>query len=513
MPRLKPGPAGQIDAPAGAGTSLTQMGRVQRIRVIGGLAACLAVAMPAAAAEWFVAVGARGDGTAATPFGRIQDALAAAQPGDVVTVGAGTYRERLRTVRDGQPRLSITLRSAAGPGSVTVTSPGRVFTVDHAYVTVDGLVFDGEYGASDTVRISGAADYFTLRNTEVRRSTSDLIDMAGPTGVLIEHCLIHHALNAARGRTDAHGIAAGPVRQLTIRNTDIHTFSGDGVQVDPGRSAPGWDDVTLDGVRIWLEPLAADENGFPAGAVPGENAIDTKAAANLPRARLTIRNVTTWGFRNGLITNMAAFNLKEHIDAALEGVTVFDSEIAFRLRGGGKTGPGAWVTVTNAVVHSVRTAYRYEDDIQKLYIRNNTVGRDVTRTFQAAASNAEGLQVQNLLMLGSRPREAAGPSNLIAAEPWFVDASRHDYRLAGDVPAVDAGVTLPEVPVDRDGVKRPAGRGYDVGAYEWNKTPPTDSETRRSPRTSARLESRPGRGRPHSPVRRRERTRSSAVAC
>jgi hypothetical protein len=479
----------------------------------GAAALVLWCATSATATEWFVSPGSHGDGSASAPFGRIQDALAAARPGDVVSVRKGTYRERLRTVRNGRSNLRITLRAADGRGSVVVTSSGRVLTVGHAYFTVDGLVLDGEYGISDTVALSDAADYFVLRNSEIRRSAVELIDMAGPTGVLIEHCLVHHALNAAGGRTDAHGIAAGSVRQLMIRDTDIHTFSGDGVQIDSERSAPGWNDVTLDGVRIWLEPLAADENGFPAGTVPGENAIDTKAAANLPRARLTIRNVTAWGFRNGLITNMAAFNLKEHIDAALDGVTVFDSEIAFRLRGGGKAGAGAWVTVTNAVVHSVGTAYRYEDDIEKLHIRNNTVGRDVTRTFQAAASNARGLHVQNLLMLGSRPREAAGPSNLIAAEPWFVDASRHDYRLAGDVPAVDAGVTLPEVLLDRDGVKRPVGRGYDVGAYEWNKTPATGSETRRSPRTSARLESRPGRARPHSPARRRERTTSSAVAC
>ena len=425
-----------------------------------------------AAAEWFVAAGARGDGKASAPFGLIQDALAAAQPGDVVTVRPGTYRERLATVRHGTANLPITLRSADGRGSVVVRAVGRVLTVDHAYFTVDGLVLDGEYGASDTVRVSGAAHYLTLRHTEVRRSAHDLIDMAGPRGVLIEQCLIHHALNAGGGRTDAHGIAAGPVQQLTIRDTDIHTFSGDGVQVDPGRSAPGWNDVRLDGVRIWLEPLAADENGFPAGTVPGENAIDTKAAATLKRARLTIRNVTAWGFQNGLITNMAAFNLKEHIDATLDGVTVFDSQIAFRLRGGGRTGPGAWVTVTNAVVHSVLTAYRYEDDIQRLHIWNNTVGRNVTRVFQAALSNREGLDVRNLLMMDGRPREAVDPSNLVATDHWFVDASRHDYRLVADAPAIDAGVTVPDVAIDRDGVNRPVGRAHDVGAYERSPNRP-----------------------------------------
>ena len=139
-----------------------------------------------------------------------------------------------------------------------VTVSGRVFSAFHAHVTVEGVIMDGQYGASDTVRVGDAAHYFTLRNAEVRRSTRDLIDIGDARGVLIENSLIHHALNAANGRTDAHGIVAGAVQDLTIRQTEIHTFSGDGFQVDPGRSAPGWNRVTIEDSRIWLAPLPRD---------------------------------------------------------------------------------------------------------------------------------------------------------------------------------------------------------------------------------------------------------------
>jgi hypothetical protein len=284
---------------------------------------------------------------------------------------------------------------------------------------------------------------------------------------VIDNCLIHHALNAADGRRDAHGIAAGSVQDLTVRNTEIHTFSGDGVQLDPDRSAPGWKAVTLDGVRIWLAPLPAPENGFAAGIVPGENGVDTKASNRLPRATLTIRNSTVWGFRAGLMRNMAAFNLKENINATLDRVTVFDSEIAFRVRGGGTAPTGAWVTVKNAVVHDVVTAYRYENNVQNLCIWNNTVGNGVTRAFEAAESTSAGLDVRNLLVLGARPREAAGPSNMAVTERVFVDARHHDYRLAAGASAIDAGVSLSAVTLDRHGVPRPVGVAYDIGAYEW----------------------------------------------
>ena len=417
------------------------------------------------ATEWFVAPGSRGTGISTSPFGRIQDAIKAAQPGDVVTVRSGTYVERLATLRNGSSKARITVRAAGTRGSVVVTAPGRVLTVNHSYVVVEGLVLDGQYGLDDTVRISTAGHFFQLRNSEVRRATRDLVDMAAPQGVLIENSLIHHALNAANGRTDAHGIVAGAVKNLTIRNTEIHTFSGDGVQMDPSRSAPGWSGVAIQGCRIWLAPLPVATNGFAAGTVPGENALDTKASASLPRAILVIRNTTASGFRAGLIGNMAAFNLKENIDAVIDGVTVHDSEIAFRLRGA--TAGGAWVAVKNAIVYNVSTAFRYEDNIQNLRIWNGTLGRGVTRAFQEAGAASGALDVRNLLVLGPLTADASHPSNRSVGSGAFVNAAAHDYRLAAGSVAIDGGVGLAGVAADRVGTRRPQGYAYDVGAYEW----------------------------------------------
>ena len=422
----------------------------------------------AAAAEWFVAVGGTGNGTSAAPFGRIQDAIGIAQPGDTITIGSGTYVETLRTVRGGSATLPIRLRAQGARGTTVVTFAGRVLYVTHAYVQVERLVLDGQYSAADTVNVASTGSFLTLRDVEVRRSSKDLIDMGAPQGVLIEGCLIHHALNAAGGRTDAHGIVAGAARDLTIRNTEIHTFSGDGFQIDPGRSAPGWDRVTIEGSRIWLAPLPAPVNGFPAGTVPGENAVDTKVGSTLPRATITIRDTIAWGFRGGLLANMAAFNLKENISATVDRVTVYDSEIAFRLRGAGAAATGAWVTVKNAVVYDVTKAFRYEDNIQNLKIWNSTLGKSVTSPFQAASSVSTGLEVRNLLVLGGTlPSQAAHPSNRNAGPETFVDVNANNYGTVAGSAAIDAGVAIPGVTSDRTGASRPQGSGYDVGAYEW----------------------------------------------
>jgi len=421
----------------------------------------LGAAAPAHSAEWFVSPGGVGTGSGSFPFGRIQDALNAARAGDVITVAPGTYAETLTTVRDGAAGAPITLR-AAQPRTAVATRAGRVLSVGHAYLVVEGLVLDGQYGPDDTVRVTSAGNFLELRNVEVRRSSRDLIDLGSPEGVVIDGCLIHHALNPVGGRSDAHGVVGGAVRNLTIRDTEIHTFSGDGVQVDPGRTAPGWDQVTVERSKIWLAPLPAPENGFAAGVVPGENAIDTKQAATNIRSRLVVRDTIAFGFRAG-ITNMAAFNLKDYVDATIDGVTVFDSEIAFRLRGPAE---GALVLVKNAVVYNVVTAFRYEDDIQNLRIWNSTIGGNVSRTFQAASALKATLDVRNLLSMPALTSEAKPSSNLRVSASSFVDASTHDYHLAPGSPAIDSGEGLGDVTIDRDDLARPQGSRYDVGAYE-----------------------------------------------
>jgi hypothetical protein len=425
----------------------------------------LLLAAPADAADWFVAPGGTGVGTAAAPFGRIQDALNVAGPGDTVVIRPGTYAETVRSVRGGVQGAPVHLRAERERGSVVVTARGRVLDLGHPHMMVEGLVIDGQYGTSIAVTILSTAHYATLRNVEVRRSSRDLIDIGSAEGVLIEGSLIHHALNAEGGRRDAHGIAAGAVRNLVVRDTEIHTFSGDAIQIDPSRRAPGWTGVTVERCRFWLAPLPEATNGFPAGTVPGENAIDLKAAPTSARATLVVRDTEAWGFRDGLISNMAAFNIKEHVDVLMDGVTVHDSEIAFRLRGGpANPRGGAHVTIMNAVVYDTDTAFRYEQDIERLAVWNSTIGSGVARPFRAASSHGEGLDVRNVLVLGSLPPEAAHQSNAGVTAAAFADAAVHDYRLAAGSPAVGAGVAIDAVRHDRAGAPRRAG-AYDAGAY------------------------------------------------
>ena len=430
-------------------------------RLVAAALLVAASAVQATAAEWHVAPGGAGGGTSASPFSRIQDALNVAQPGDAIVVAPGTYRETLVTVRAGTAEAPIVVRVRDVRGSAIVTVSGRVLSVNHPYITVRGLVLDGQFGHDDVVKVASAATRLTLTNVEVRSTSRDGIDIGATADVLIEGSLVHHTLNAADGRTDAHGIVAGAARRLTIRGTEVHTFSGDAFQIDPGRASPGWADVVIEGCRFWLRPLPGPVNGFAAGVVPGENAVDTKSDAAMARGSLTIRDSEFYGFAGGVIRNMAALNIKEHVDVVIDRVTVHSSEIAFRLRG------PARVRVQNAVVHSTTVAVRYEDNIQGLRIWNSTFGHRIERAFVAASAPDSAIDARNLAILApTLPAEASGSSNLAVSPAAFVNAASHDYQLSATSPAADRGAAIPEVTVDRRGTPRPQGARYDVGAYE-----------------------------------------------
>jgi hypothetical protein len=431
------------------------------------LALCPATAH---AKDWFVAPGGAGTGTQGSPFGSIQDALLVSEPGDTVIVRPGTYSESIKTVRSGSAGSPIVIRGNGQRGAVVVTKPGTVLQIAHSFVTIENVAIDASYAARTALKVSAGVQSAVLRQVEVRRSGRDCVDIGAAMDVLIEDSLIHHCLNAAGGRTDAHGVVAGAVRGLTLRGTEIHSFSGDAIQLNRTGTdvADGWTDVLIERCRLWLAPLTREENGFPAGTITGENALDTKVAPTSPRARITIRDTEAWGFGGGLINVQAAFNLKENIDATIDGVTVSKSEVAFRIRGSVNGKTGARVRMQNVVLHDVAVGVRYEDVIQDLRIWNTTFGRNVARTFaDVSSSGGAKPDIRNVAFLrAGLPVEADDRSNLAVTEAAFVNAAAHDYRPAQGSRLIDAGVAIADVESDRTGTSRPQRRAHDVGAYE-----------------------------------------------
>ena len=364
-------------------------------------------------------------------------------------------------------------------------------TPTHPEFKLLDVVIDGQFGPDDAVKVRGDAHYFTMRNVEVRNSGQDCVDIGSHREVLIENSNIHHCLRSERPncddkscRIDAHGVAAGSVRGLTIRDTVIHSFSGDGIQIDADRLYPGWDRVQVERVRIRLEPLVYDSVlpgtplPFMENVVPGEDGVDTKTPHDGRQpSRISFVDCVFSGFRSSFISNSSAFNLKENVQASIDRVLVYDSNIAFRVRGRNKKSPqSAKVVVSNSLIYKVDKAIRYEDDIANLTILSSTFGDDIRVIAQAANAAKHGvLNAKNVLILGKpsgmgRFAKVSGGqlSGVLSVDvSAFVDASEHDYRLVTGSPAIDAGERLDDVAEDFDGNQRPRGPSWDFGAYEY----------------------------------------------
>ncbi len=92
----------------------------------------------------------RGDdnnpGTFREPLKHIESALKQAEPGDTVVLLKGTYKENVRTVRDGAPGKPITI--VGMPGAVIKGNDrprGREVEITNSYITLSNLKIDGHF--------------------------------------------------------------------------------------------------------------------------------------------------------------------------------------------------------------------------------------------------------------------------------------------------------------------------------------------------------------------------------
>src|SRR5690348_16650256 len=99
------------------------MQRLTRRRVALGAFFATAVALPAATA--WPSLAAQAPGTVTT-MAQMSARLTAAEPGDVVTMAAGTYRSgTMKVARSGTPGKPITIR-AAQVGATRITGKARI---------------------------------------------------------------------------------------------------------------------------------------------------------------------------------------------------------------------------------------------------------------------------------------------------------------------------------------------------------------------------------------------------
>lgn len=438
-------------------------------------------------AEFFIRTsGANGTGSFTNPFTDWKLALLAMEPGDTLRVMPGIYNlsAMVDSRKDGQPGAPIVITAYDMSNKPLLTRQGPVVRISHPYHILQGLIFDGQFGENPMINLKGNANGAIVRECVIRNQMGEGIEVRQLNNVLIENCEISHCLRGtADDQTDAHGIAAYRARNLTVRGCNIHQVSGDCFQIDPIYQELGeqhWDNVLIENCHLWTGPMEESAPGYPVGSVPGENAVDTKTYSEdiRPsdyRPSITIRGCDIHGFeQNAAFNNRAALNLKHNINVIVENTKVYDSYIAFRVRGpydwNGSSWGGAFVEVRNCVGFNNEITVWFEQGIERARFFHCTFdckpGADYFDESDGGFVET-GFEMLNCGFFDTKPSIATDASNLAITDVDVLSRSLRQYYPADSSVLIDAGVWLSGVTEDFDHHPRPMGGGADVGAFEF----------------------------------------------
>jgi hypothetical protein len=410
-----------------------------RLWLLAGLGLAALWPAPAARAQartYYVATNGSNSnpGTLSQPWATLQHAGETAEPGDTVLVRGGTYAEGEIWLRSDYGHCGsatgglVTIRAYPGEAPV-FTNAARSVYISCDYLRIEGLRFtNGKsiaiWGLDRTTielvdnRFTGVGYTYDAISTEGNNLLleGNVCDIAGNTQGTQGHCYyIHHGTN------------------ITLRDNLARGMTGYGIHVfDQRRSEDpaGFTRLIRD---VVIEGNIAFESEQRSGLI--------LAASDGAR----IENVVV---RNNLFFNNPVAGINLSSDA--RAISIYNNTLVNNGLGGILIyGPGT---------------------LQTLSLRNNLIDLGS----QASAKHIDNQRADvtpmvdhNLYWPAPARLTNATDTAPITGNPRFVDAAAGDFHVQSQSAAVDAGIALAQVATDKDGVARPRGAAYDVGAYEF----------------------------------------------
>ena len=200
-----------------------------------------------------------GDGSAGNPWLTIQKAANSVSAGEVVSVGPGTYNERV-TIPAGASGTAADATQFVANGSVVVS---QAFVINSNYTVLDGFeVTPGSSSITDNQRTVGqvqiAGNYDTVKNLYIH-------DLVRGTGITVAYGKVHNTIdNCTISKPRQGGIGSsndllGP-SYTTVRNSTISKWAGE-VGIDTVGDHWTVENTTLRGVSTSDYQNPATQNG------------------------------------------------------------------------------------------------------------------------------------------------------------------------------------------------------------------------------------------------------------
>ena len=361
-------------------------------------------------------------------FNGITGALACLSSGDTLIVAAGTYREAIYAlyITPGTPGNYTKIHGA--PGATVIIQPsgiyGRVIEADSAdgygssYVEFDNLVLDGINVGYDCVKINTNSHHFRIQNSEIKNCGGNGVLVGGATG---SNEFLNNDIHDV-GRIYYYPFPAGHGFYIANNSNII-----DGNRIHNIESYPG---PSNGGIQIYCDCVDAHHNRVSNNfiySISGGGVYMSRGDGNVAYNNVVAKAGSGFMIDNSCI-NCALYN-----NTAYGNTRYLANSFGIGVQGSG--GP------TNSIVRNNITYGNFLDwvldDGVNTVLSNNLCG-------------------------------AAGTGCAIVGNPLFVDAAANNFQLSSGSPAIDAGYTLSGiVGTDVQGIARPQGSGYDIGAFEY----------------------------------------------
>jgi parallel beta-helix repeat protein len=407
------------------------------------------------------------------PLRTIQKAADLTVAGDVVCLRAGTYREYPRLRNSGTSSQPIVYQSYPGEhaiidGSDRVPDPNwtagqypEMVLISGSRITFRDIELKSSAGVGLRIYGSSAPQYCIVEDIVSHGHYSDGIDVWGSFHTIQRNTCYDNYDFGVGGGNNADGIHFYLGGNHTVRDNLSYHNSDDGIDLYRSMNNTVYRNV-------------AHTNGY---GTLGNGAGFKAGGVGHPEG----------GF-NLLYNNLAFQNKKEGFDSYGSGGTKFYHNVSYRNGKNGFLIPCQYGSTPNIIRNNIA------------FDNNQQYGGNDVNLYPGGCTGSANQSVAPICshnMIGKKPdgtldTSTTCTSSVSPTSPGFVDGANRNFHLTATSAAINVGINLATLPdgvnvaVDYDGIARPQGAGYDIGAFEYvsggNNPPPSVTNLRRNDR-------------------------------
>jgi hypothetical protein len=351
--------------------------------------------------------------------------------------GAGTLASPCKTIKYASAKLTAgkTLCARGGTyygqaGLIWKSSGTATAPVTFKNYPGEKPVFDGQWGDTGT-----EGDFLVFSNNR-----NVVVD-----GITIQR----FADKYGNGAIDLHN-GQGPVDNITIQNVTMLDNGSHTAQDHHIYIAAGATNVTIrnnlfmraagSAIQSYHTPTASNIKIYNNVMVGGT--LKCSASRTNPCASTATQS---WGV---MISDAKATQIYNNTISGMKYGIDFNY---------GTVGTGPYTVQNNLIVNSTVAGIR----VTSLYAPN--FKSDYNGFYGNRSDiNWKGANMSAAQFASSTTNERRS----VRANPMFVNAAAGDFRLNAGSPMIDKGLAMTLFKTDKDGVARPTGLGFDIGAYE-----------------------------------------------